>query len=233
MSHIYGLQAVQPKVPTKDKAATKTAPTKATNTSRKATDPTADTGSKKPPVLAVLGASAGLLGVLYASGREELAEKLIMPVVIGNAAYAAYVILPDFFGAGGGGGGNPANEAAAQQAAGAEVRANEAAAQQAAGARLSWPESHYYTMADTIYNSLRYSGIQDDKPKAKGLLYYMYNDVDVAKLSAAYGTRQHYLSGIPDGPPKNLFTIIREEFPVSYITEINSLWAGRGIKARI
>lgn len=107
------------------------------------------------------------------------------------------------------------------------------------GLRPSFPDSNYDTFANTIYESMRYA-IGDDYGTVETTMKKMKNDLDVAKLIKAFGTRQNYLFGIPKGTPKDLFTMIQEELGNDYagvtnyrVKNINADWRKKGIKYQI
>jgi hypothetical protein len=82
--------------------------------------------------------------------------------------------------------------------------------------KLSYPISQYSTWANTIYNSTMY-GLGDNYGMVKTILLLMKNNADVSKLITAYGSRQNYVFGIPQGPPRDLLTNIRAELGDEYL----------------
>jgi hypothetical protein len=67
----------------------------------------------------------------------------------------------------------------------------------------SYPDSVYDTLANTIYNSMRFA-VGDDYGAVQDSLKKMKNDLDVAKLIKAFGSRQDYAFGIPVGDKMDL-----------------------------
>lgn len=100
---------------------------------------------------------------------------------------------------------------------------------QAQGQVLSYPPAQYEIYASQVWNSLRFSAISDDKAAAEAVLREMQNNLDVLQLAKSYGTRQLYLFGIPDGPPRNLGETIRSEFSQSRINSVNADYTAKGI----
>lgn len=76
--------------------------------------------------------------------------------------------------------------------------------------KLSYLPSQYEQFANIIYNSTMY-GIGDNYNAVKDTLKLMKNNADVSKLITAYGSRQNYVFGIPQGEKRDLFTNIRAE----------------------
>ncbi len=104
-----------------------------------------------------------------------------------------------------------------------------------AGQVASFPESTYMTFANTCYEGMRYA-IGDNYGAVEDTLEKMNNDLDVAKLIKAFGFRQDYVFGLPDGDPKDLFTFVESELGSDYlgltnyrVTNINSNWKTKGI----
>lgn len=103
----------------------------------------------------------------------------------------------------------------------------------------SYSESNYNTFANTIYESMRYA-IGDDYGTVVSTLKKMKNDLDVAKLIKAFGFKQDYTFGLPEGEPKDLFTFVQSELGQEYggvtnyrIGQINSDWEKKGITYKI
>jgi hypothetical protein len=68
----------------------------------------------------------------------------------------------------------------------------------------------------------------------------MKNNADVAKLITAYGARQNYVFGIPQGPERDLLTNIRAELGDEYLglytgklNDINADWTKKKISYKI
>jgi hypothetical protein len=105
--------------------------------------------------------------------------------------------------------------------------------------KASYPDSTYDTLANTIYNSMRFA-IGDDYATVEDSLKKMNNDLDVAKLIRAFGSRQDYAFGIPVGGKMDLFTYVKKELGNEYaglssrrVTSINKDWAAKKIKYTI
>lgn len=107
--------------------------------------------------------------------------------------------------------------------------------QEASAELPTYANSVYNSLADTIHESVRYSAVDDDKEKAVTQLKKMKNDADVAKLYSAYGLRQNYFFMVPDGAPKDLFTMINDEIEDGFFsdlkTELVNDWKSKNIKA--
>ena len=105
--------------------------------------------------------------------------------------------------------------------------------------KATFPDSSYNTMANTIYNSMRFA-VGDDYGTVQDTLKKMKNDLDVAKLIKAFGTRQDYAFGIPVGDKMDLLTYVKKELGNEWggltayrVTDINKDWAAKKISYTI
>jgi hypothetical protein len=105
--------------------------------------------------------------------------------------------------------------------------------------KASYPDSVYDTLANTIYNSMRFA-VGDDYAAVQDSLKKMKNDLDVAKLIRAFGSRQDYAFGIPVGDKMDLLTYVKKELGNEYfgltsyrVSNINKDWAAKKIKYTI
>jgi hypothetical protein len=103
------------------------------------------------------------------------------------------------------------------------------------GLSPTYPESQYNLTANQIYDGMRYAA-GDDYGNVETNLKKMNNNLDVAMLVKAFGFRQDYLFGIPEGEPKDLFTFVKSELGNEYfgitsyrLKNINANWKGKGI----
>lgn len=101
--------------------------------------------------------------------------------------------------------------------------------------RQSFPDSTYNTLANTIYNSMKFA-VGDDYGAVQDSLKKMKNDLDVAKLVKAFGSRQDYAFGIPVGGKMDLFTYVKKELGNEWggltayrVRDINKDWAAKKI----
>ncbi len=101
--------------------------------------------------------------------------------------------------------------------------------------KASFPESTYNTLANTIYNSMKFA-VGDDYGAVQDSLKKMKNDLDVAKLIKAFGSRQDYAFGIPVGGKMDLFTYVKKELGNEWggltdyrVKDINKDWAAKKI----
>ena len=94
----------------------------------------------------------------------------------------------------------------------------------------TYSDSQYTIAANSIYNFLRYSGVQDDADGAENVLNrYLYNDADFLKLVAAYGKRNLTPFGIPVGAPIGLGETLADQFSNARLTRVNALLKQRGL----
>jgi hypothetical protein len=101
--------------------------------------------------------------------------------------------------------------------------------------KATFPESTYNTLANTIYNSMKFA-VGDDYGAVQDSLKKMKNDLDVAKLIKAFGSRQDYAFGIPVGGKMDLFTYVKKELGNEWggltdyrVKDINKDWAAKKI----
>jgi hypothetical protein len=100
--------------------------------------------------------------------------------------------------------------------------------------QATFPDSQYVLFANTIHNGMRYCA-GDDYGTVEATMKKMKNDLDVAKLIKAFGTRKDFCFGIPTGE-FDLFTYVQKELGNDYggltnyrVDRINSDWKSKGI----
>lgn len=110
---------------------------------------------------------------------------------------------------------------------------------QGSGKKPTFSDSNYNAFANTIYNSMRFAA-GDSYSNVESTMKRMQNDLDVAKLIKAFGTRQDYFFGLPAGNPMDLFTYVQKELGNDWggltgyrVTRINEDWKKKGIKYQI
>lgn len=106
----------------------------------------------------------------------------------------------------------------------------------------SYSASNYESIANAIYESIRYSGLDDDYKNTFNELLKIKNPLDLALLIKAYDKRQRYKFGIPDGDAETLIPSVSKElrseiivnpFAKTKIEQINEVWQKRGIKTKL
>lgn len=107
------------------------------------------------------------------------------------------------------------------------------------GLKATYPDSQYMLLANQIHDSMRYA-VGDDYGKVVTNMKKMMNNLDVALLIKAFGFRQDYVFGLPEGEPKDLFTFVMSELGnewggiTSYrVGIINNDWKNKGITYQI
>lgn len=102
----------------------------------------------------------------------------------------------------------------------------------------TYPDASYDNYAESIYQAQRTS-LGDDSGTIEDIALLMNNDLDVAKLIKAYGTRQDYVFGFPTDK-YSLLGAMRKGISgdlygaFSYrIGKVNSDWESKGITYRI
>ena len=106
---------------------------------------------------------------------------------------------------------------------------------QKAGLKLTFPQSQYNAMANQIYEGMRYC-LGDDYASVEKTLMKMKNNLDVNYLVKAFGKRQGYCFGIPEGAERDLFTFVRSELGTEYgglsdsrLVNVNKDWSKKKI----
>ena len=107
------------------------------------------------------------------------------------------------------------------------------------GQKQSYTNTQYEQFANTIYNGMRYC-VGDDYGTVELTLKKMNNNVDVAKLIQAFGSRQDYCFGIPASGKLDLFTYVQKELGAEWggltnyrVRNVNADWARKGITYKI
>ena len=91
----------------------------------------------------------------------------------------------------------------------------------AKGIVLSKTKAEWDIIADTIYNDLKYSALNDNKADAGYQVTRVKNDADIIYLIQSFGTRQENLFGIPNGSPMTLPQFITSNLSQTNIDLIN------------
>jgi hypothetical protein len=87
-------------------------------------------------------------------------------------------------------------------------------------------------IADTLYRDLRFSWVSDDYSDAEYQLKRPKNEADMKLLIKAFGFRQEYSIGIPDGPPKDLAQMVKDNLSRDQLNMLNNTYQSRGISFR-
>lgn len=99
--------------------------------------------------------------------------------------------------------------------------------------RLTRTRAQWKLVADSIYNSIKFSGVSDNKANAEAQLKTVKNDLDLAVLIDEYGIRQLYYFGLPDGDRMTLIAAIATgELSQKAISRINEDYKNKGITFR-
>jgi hypothetical protein len=107
------------------------------------------------------------------------------------------------------------------------------------GQKATFPDSSYDLYANSIHNAIQFC-VGDDYDTVVKISKRMMNNLDVAKLIKAYGTRQRYCFGLPAGGKDDLFTSLQAELGQEWggitnyrIKQINENWKSKGITYQI
>ena len=100
----------------------------------------------------------------------------------------------------------------------------------ASGIQLSKSKTEWDQIADTIYNDLRYSLLDDNKEDAAYQIARVQNDADIIYLLKTFGKRQEYFFGLPVGSPKGLFEFINTNLSRENINLVNNNYKRKGLK---
>lgn len=94
---------------------------------------------------------------------------------------------------------------------------------------LTRPSSEYYSAADTIYNALKFSSIDDDADKAQYAFTSIINSAaDLAFLKVVYGVRPTYNFGLKQGD-FDLITTLQREFSTGRYAETIAILKAKGV----
>lgn len=90
----------------------------------------------------------------------------------------------------------------------------------------------WQTIADQIYQDLRYSALDDNKSDAGYQVTRVKNDADFWQLYKLFGKRKEYLFGVPVGGLQDLQQFIRGNLSKSTIEKINDNYRRKGMTFR-
>lgn len=94
---------------------------------------------------------------------------------------------------------------------------------------LTRPSSEYYSAADTIYNALKFSSIDDDADKAQYAFTSIINSAaDLAFLKVVYGVRPTYNFGLKQGD-FDLISTLQREFSTNRYAETIAILKAKGV----
>lgn len=106
----------------------------------------------------------------------------------------------------------------------------------------TYPNEYYYSLANSIFNSIAYSGVSDDYTATFQLMLKPKNPLDMALLIQAYDVRQRETLGIPTGYPEDLITSVSNELRSEVIYNpfskrkyelLNDYYASKNINWRV
>lgn len=97
----------------------------------------------------------------------------------------------------------------------------------------TYTDAQNASFANQIYEGVKYASVSDNYPLVVSVMKKMKNDLDVARLVAAYGKRQRYNFAIPVGEPIDLFTTMQVEIGDGNVKEINKDWSLKSITYQI
>lgn len=158
----------------------------------------------------------------------EIKNPIIKNLLIGAGVFAGYKILSSIF--------KSDSDLAAQLIL---TEAEKERKELEKKFKATFSPTQYAQFANIIYESTKY-GAADNYPAVVDIMKRLKNDLDVNKLITVYGKKQHYIFGIPQGDPRDLFTNIRAELGNEYmgltsykLDNINEDWAKKGIKYKL
>lgn len=95
--------------------------------------------------------------------------------------------------------------------------------------QLTRPESEFYSAADTIYNALKYSSLDDDADAAQFAFTSIINSpADLAFLKYVYGVRPTFNFGLKQGD-FDLITTLQREFSSSRYADTVAILKAKGV----
>jgi len=93
-------------------------------------------------------------------------------------------------------------------------------------------DAEWQQIANTIYEDLKYSALDDNKDDAGYQVARVKNDTDMFILIEKFGRRQEYAFGLPIGAEKSLPEFIVSNFNRDKIDAINGNFSRKGMKYR-
>lgn len=87
-------------------------------------------------------------------------------------------------------------------------------------------------IAETIYNDLRFTALDDKKDDAAYQVTRVQNDADVWRLIQLFGKRQEYFFGIPAGAKQTLSAFIVSNLSKAKVAAINDNYRRKKITFR-
>lgn len=93
-------------------------------------------------------------------------------------------------------------------------------------------DAEWQQIANTIYEDLKYSSLDDNKDDAGYQVARVKNDTDMFILIEKFGRRQEYAFGIPIGSEKSLPEFIVSNLDRDKINAINGNFSRKGMKYR-
>lgn len=107
------------------------------------------------------------------------------------------------------------------------------------GLTPSYPEAQYLTLANSVYEGMKYC-VGDSYSNVEDILKKMQNNLDVALLIDAFGIRQNYCFGLPVGQPLDMIAFVKKELGNDFmgltdyrVKRINDNWSKKGITYKI
>lgn len=91
----------------------------------------------------------------------------------------------------------------------------------------------WLTIADQIYNDLRYTSLDDNKADAVYQVCRVQNNADLAMLNTKFGYRQEYAFGVPVGSKKNLASFLTSNLSASQLSTIRDNHIRKGLTLKI
>lgn len=107
------------------------------------------------------------------------------------------------------------------------------------GLTPSYPEAQYLTLANSVYEGMKYC-VGDSYSNVEDVLKKMQNNLDVALLIDAFGIRQNYCFGLAVGQPLDMIAFVKKELGNDFmgltdyrVKRINDNWSKKGITYKI
>jgi len=107
------------------------------------------------------------------------------------------------------------------------------------GIKASYTQPQYLTFATTAYEGMKVC-VGDNYSAVEDVMKKMQNNLDVALLIEAFGVRQNYCFGLPQGEPIDLITFVKKELGNDYLglteyrlNNIKESWQKKGITYKL
>lgn len=155
--------------------------------------------------------------------KKPSKEQVIIGIAIAGGALLFFGLYDKLFGK------TDAEKAQAEADAAAKAAKDAELKKELKTSNLTRPESEYYTAANIIHDSLKFSSLDDNPDAAQRAFTTIINSsADLAFLKVVYGTRELNFFGISEGS-FDLLATLAKEFSTSRKAETVTILAKKGV----